>query len=133
LDASYKGKGNLLKAFRRHPLVLAALLAALFVRGLVPEGFMPAQGELVEFCTLHGPRVMLTDPLTGELLDAEEGRQSAPPCPWSLLLTTLATPTLPACHVITGAAPRPEVRPTQARSTRASLALPPVRAPPSRS
>jgi hypothetical protein len=113
--------------------VIAALLAALFVRGLVPEGFMPAQGELVEFCTLHGPRVMLTDPLTGELLDAEEGQQSAPPCPWSLLLTTLATPSLPAFHAVAGTAPRPEVQPTQAPSVRASLALPPARAPPSRS
>jgi hypothetical protein len=109
------------------------LLAALFVRGLVPEGFMPAKGEFVEFCTLHGPRVMLTDPLTGEILDAEEGQDSAPPCPWSLLLTTLATPTAPVFHVVTGAAPRPDVHPVHTPLARASLALPPARAPPPRS
>lgn len=110
--------------------MLATLLAALFVRGLVPEGFMPAQGELVEFCTLHGPRVMLTDPLTGELLEAEEGEQSAPPCPWSLLLTTLAAPSLPVFRAVIGAAPRPQAHSMEAPSGRASLALPPARASP---
>jgi hypothetical protein len=100
------------------------------VRALVPEGFMPAQGELIELCTIHGPRTVMTDPVTGELVDPDEV-QSAPPCPFSLLLSALALPPNQALHVGTAiAVAQPPLRhllPT----TRPSLALPPARAPPS--
>jgi hypothetical protein len=91
---------------------------------------MPAQGELIELCTIHGPRMVMTDPLTGELVDPDEA-QSAPPCPFSLLLSALALPPNPALHV--GAAIA-EVRPPLRDflvTARPSLALPPARAPPS--
>jgi hypothetical protein len=100
------------------------------VRALVPEGFMPAQGELIELCTIHGPRTVMTDPVTGELVDPDEV-QSAPPCPFSLLLSALALPPNQALHVGAATAvaqpPFRDLLPT----TRPSLALPPARAPPS--
>ncbi len=118
------------RPFRRHPLLFSALLAALFVRALVPDGFMPAKGELVEFCTLHGARMVLADPETGALLpDEQQAAQGT--CPWSLLLTTLATPTLSSpSHALEApdhALPSPGIT----RAGRASLVVPPARAPPS--
>lgn len=120
------------KPWRRQPLLLAILLAALFVRALVPAGFMPAQGELVELCTMHGARMVLTDPATGEILEqAGENANSDPACPWSLLLSTLAGPALdgageadpPATPFLPGRA--------YSLSIRSAISLPPVRAPPS--
>lgn len=119
-----------MKPFRRHPLVFTALLAALFVRALVPDGFMPAKGELVEFCTLHGARMVLADPDTGELLP-EEQQAAQGTCPWSLLLTTLAAPSpppgLPGLALTDAAAPSAAI----SRTGRPSLVVPPARAPPS--
>lgn len=119
-----------MRQFQRHPLIFTALLAALFVRALVPDGFMPAKGELVEFCTMHGARMVLADPDTGELLpDEQQAAQGT--CPWSLLLTTLAVPTPPpSLHGLAApdaAAPGPAI----SRAGRPSLSLPPARAPPS--
>lgn len=119
-----------MQAPRHHSsLLISTLLVALFVRALVPEGFMPAKGEMVELCTMHGPRMAMADPETGELIETEDG-QSAPPCPFSLILTALAAPSVPALHVAT-APPTARVTTHQHLPTgRASLALPPARAPP---
>jgi hypothetical protein len=120
------------RPFRRHPWLFTALLAALFVRALVPDGFMPAKGELVEFCTMHGVRMVLADPDTGELLP-EEQQAAQGTCPWSLLLTTLATPSSPrrlhGLAVADAAVPGVAV----SRTGRSSIVVPPARAPPSRS
>lgn len=114
---------------RCHRLILGALLAAFFVRALVPEGFMPSQGEMVELCTLHGPRMVLADPETGEILDAGE-EQSAPPCPWSLMLSALAAPSIPYPGLDSPPADALPAAPPSIPRERASLALPPARAPP---
>ena len=129
--ASIKGAETPLNGLKHHPLVLGALLVALFVRALVPEGFMPAQGEMVELCTMHGPRMALADPVTGELLESEDDEHAAPPCPFSLILTTLAMPSIPSIHLdaVAGTAPL-TTRPSMPTG-RASLALPQARAPPS--
>ncbi len=110
-------------------MLLAVLLAALFVRALVPDGFMPAKGELVELCTMHGPRMVAADPATGELLQVED-ETAQTTCPWSLLLTTLATPSYPpiAGSVDKGPAVAPESQ--VAAVARPSLVVPPARAPP---
>jgi hypothetical protein len=131
LYASIKGAEIPLNGLKHHPLILGALLVALFVRALVPEGFMPAQGEMVELCTMHGPRMAIADPVTGELLESEDEEHAAPPCPFSLILTTLATPSFPSLHVdpVTGTAP--PATPTSIQTGRASLTLPQARAPPS--
>ena len=117
------------KPRRHHPLLISALLVALFVRALVPEGFMPAKGEMVELCTMHGPRMAMADPETGELIETEDG-QSAPPCPFSLILTALAAPSVPALHFATPPPIALLATPERLPTGRASLALPPARAPP---
>lgn len=90
---------------------------------------MPSQGEMVELCTLHGPRMVLADPETGEILDAGE-EQSAPPCPWSLMLSALAAPSIPYLGLDAPPADAPLAICNLIPRNRASLALPPVRAPP---
>jgi hypothetical protein len=108
---------------------VSLLLAALCVRALVPQGFMPAQGELVELCTLHGTRTVMLDPLTGEFFEPDE-TQSAPPCPFSLLLTTLASPSIPTLHFGAVRPMAPAITAAPIPAARPSLALPPARAPP---
>jgi hypothetical protein len=131
LYASIKGAETPLNGLKHHPLVLAVLLVALFVRALVPEGFMPAQGEMVELCTMHGPRMALADPVTGELLESEDEEHTAPPCPFSLILTTLAMPSVPSIHLDAVAGTAPLTILPSIPTGRASLALPQARAPPS--
>jgi hypothetical protein len=118
-----------LKSSRHHQLITGALLAALFVRALVPEGFMPSQGEMVELCTLHGARMVMADPETGEILETGE-QQSAPPCPWSIMLSALAAPSVPYLGVDAAPADAPLAISPSIPRDRASLALPPARAPP---
>jgi hypothetical protein len=114
----------------RHPGVVAtALLVALFVRALVPAGFMPAQGELVELCSMHGPLMVRTDPLTGELLVAED-EELAPPCPFALILTALAASPASPPMLLQLVANLPTLHAQPGPAGRPSLALPPARAPP---
>lgn len=119
------------KPWLRQPLLNSILLLALFLRALVPDGFMPAKGELVELCTLHGPRTVLADPETGELLRDEgqdEGTTAA--CPWSLLLSPLAASSItsPTSALDKAPADVPEI--TLPPISRPSLIVPPARAPP---
>lgn len=118
-----------LKPVRRHTLLFTFLLAALFVRALVPDGFMPAKGELVELCTMHGPRMVIADPLTGELLQTEDGTTQAT-CPWSLLLSSLATPSWPPVIAGLSLTLAPTTTPDVHHATRSSIVVPPARAPP---
>lgn len=122
-----------MKPRRRQPLLFAVLLAALFVRALVPDGFMPAKGELVELCTMHGARMVLTDPATGEILGEadDEHAGSAPTCPWSLLLSVLAGPMLDVAGDAEPQAALSSPGPPPTLSIRSTIALPPARAPPS--
>jgi hypothetical protein len=118
-----------LRALRHTRTGIVLLIAALCVRALVPEGFMPARGHLVELCTEHGLQRMLVDPATGEVLGQEEDTAS-PTCPWSLMLPTLAPPAPPAAAMALFPG-----RETPSRSNLPVLvpdrpALPPVRAPP---
>lgn len=92
---------------------------------------MPARGELVEFCTLHGSRMVMVDPATGELLETD-GQDAASPCPWAMLLTALAAPTVPFIGVDAAVAAAPSSTSWPLPAGRSSLALPPARAPPSR-
>ena len=108
---------------------VALLLVALGLRALVPDGFMPAQGELMELCTEHGLQQMRVDPQTGEVL-GEQGDATANACPWSLLLTAIAPPALPpGTEVLVGnSAALPESR-LPPPATQQAL-VPPARAPP---
>ena len=118
-----------LKTLRQPHPAIVLLIAALCMRALVPEGFMPARGHLVELCTEHGLQRMLVDPASGEILDPEEDTAS-PPCPWSLMLPTLAPPVPAAVSPAWWVA-----RETPPRSILPALVsdrplLPPARAPP---
>lgn len=119
------------KPWLRQPLLNSILLLALFLRALVPDGFMPAKGELVELCTLHGPRTVLADPATGELLQDEDQDDGATAtCPWSLLLSPLAASsfTSPTGALDKAPAAVPEI--ALPPISRPSLIVPPARAPP---
>ena len=110
-------------------LLVALLLAALGLRALVPAGFMPAPGHLVELCTEHGLQRMLVDPQTGEVLGGEDNADSTT-CPWSLLLTTLAVPALPPGAQAPAAVRENSPRQAPPPSTSRGTPTPPVRAPP---
>jgi hypothetical protein len=110
-------------------LVLALLLVALGLRALVPEGFMPAPGHMVELCTEHGLQRMLVDPHSGEILGQEEDTAS-PTCPWSLMLTTLAPPMPPAAATVMFTGRETAPRSTPLRFVPDRPLLPPARAPP---
>lgn len=119
------------KLWQRQRLLNAVLLLALFLRSLVPDGFMPAKGELVELCTMHGPRMVLADPATGELLQAEDGDDaSTAACPWSLLLTSLAASSFPSPAGALDKAPAAAAEIALPPISRPSLIIPPARAPP---
>lgn len=119
------------KPWQRQPLLNAVLLLALFLRALVPDGFMPAKGELVELCTMHGPRMVLADPATGEVLQAEDENGAATAaCPWSLLLTTLAAPSAISPTGALDKAPAAVPQIALPPISRPSLIVPPARAPP---
>lgn len=108
---------------------MTLVLAALCVRALVPEGFMPAQGALIELCTEHGLQRMLVDAETGEILD-QQGDAGSPTCPWSLMLPTLAPPAPPATSLILLVGPDTPQRATFLRLAPDGPVLPPARAPP---
>jgi hypothetical protein len=102
---------------------------ALGLRALVPEGFMPAPGHLVELCTEHGLQRMLVDAQSGEILGSEDDA-AATTCPWSLLLTTLAVPILPpAAQALAATQEMPPRRALPPRTIRGAP-TPPARAPP---
>lgn len=105
------------------------LIAALCVRALVPEGFMPARGHLVELCTEHGLQQLLVDAATGEVLGEEDGG-GASACPWSLMLPTLAPPVPPAAAALVIQGPGIPLRSSPPRLAPNGPVLPPARAPP---
>lgn len=90
---------------------------------------MPANGELVELCTEHGLQRLLVDPGTGEILGAGEDT-ATPTCPWSVMLTTLAPPVLPAAAPPAFVAHESPPRSTLPRLVPDRPLLPPARAPP---
>lgn len=106
------------------------LIAALCVRALVPEGFMPARGQLVELCTEHGLQRLLVDAATGEVLGQEDEDTATRPCPWSLMLPTLAPPARPAGLAAMFASREIPPRPAPPRFAPERPFLPPARAPP---
>lgn len=76
------------------PQLLAFLALALLLRALVPAGFMPGHGTLLELCTLEGMRTVLVDPQTGELLDDDPPADS-PDCPWAAVFVAAVLPQWP--------------------------------------
>lgn len=104
------------------------LILALCLRTLVPEGYMPGQGKLLELCTLDGMRTVLVDPQTGELLDHDPDHD-APACPWAAVFASaVLSEWKHPSHVPCPASPVSLKRSPRLASL--ALLLPPVRAPP---
>ena len=118
-----------MNALRHTRTAIVLLIAALCVRALVPEGFMPARGHLVELCTEHGLQRMLVDPATGQVLGQEEDTASRT-CPWSLMLPTLAPPAPPAAAMVMFAGRETPPHSDLSLPVPAGPILPPARAPP---
>ncbi len=74
-----------LRALRQTPLA-AWLMLALLVRSVVPDGFMPGDGELVQLCTPQGVVELQWDEASGEWL-ASDSESSHAPCDWSMTPT----------------------------------------------
>lgn len=118
-----------MEAMRRvNPRLQLLLALALCLRALVPDGFMPGNGSLLELCTPEGMRTVLVDSQTGELLDADPDHDG-PACPWTAVF---ASAVLSEWTHVVGALPDAAPAHLARRSTRPSLTrtLPPARAPP---
>ena len=118
-----------MEAMRRaNPRLQLILALALCLRALVPDGFMPGHGSLLELCTPEGMRTVLVDSQTGELLDADPDHDG-PACPWTAVF---ASAVLSEWAHVLGAPPLSAPIHHARSSTWLSLirTLPPARAPP---
>lgn len=112
-----------------HRALLAALIVSVFLRALVPEGYMPGAGMLVELCASDGTRSVLLDPASGEVLDPGRGH-AEPECPWQWL-PGHALPPLHADPLSSLAAQgMPAVGLGHAAHSGSAARLPPARGPP---
>ncbi|AKS40587.1 hypothetical protein [Wenzhouxiangella marina] len=113
---------------RPRSLLTSLLVLSLCLRFLVPTGFMPGEGQLLELCTAGGLQTVRIDPQSGEILG--DDHESGPACPWTAVLGKLILPTtsVPSFAFFPQQAPaRNGDRGTESLSP---LGLPPARAPP---
>lgn len=115
-------------ASHRHRQLFTLLAVALFLRTLVPAGFMPGHGTLLELCTLDGVRTVLVNPQTGELLD-DDPHGDGPECPWSAVFAGAVLPQGP-CVPNTLFGETPACLTDSAGRFPPAYARPPARAPP---
>ncbi len=108
---------------------ITPLVVALLIRGLIPAGFMPGEGSLVELCTPSGVHTVLVDPASGEVLD-EQGEGAHAACSWALVIASEGLPSIPVSWAV-------PTEPSDSTSLRADTLsacftgyLPPVRGPP---
>lgn len=108
--------------------LMTLLLAAVVLRSLVADGYMPDDDGVVRLCTPEGMVAVVIDPESGEAIEVEETRSAE--CPWAYaffpgaLSSTL--PSLPWRHAVSLAPSEPARRPL----AHVPVGLPPVRAPP---
>jgi hypothetical protein len=109
-------------------LLTILLLAAVLVRSLVAEGFMPGEDGAVTLCTPEGMVTVVIDPETGEPVEVEASL--AGECPWAHAFFPLALlsygPSLPTRYP----AVRSAAAPIECPPDHAVAGLPRVRAPP---
>ncbi|WP_376696464.1 hypothetical protein [Wenzhouxiangella sp. EGI_FJ10305] len=114
--------------FHHRTWLTALLLAAVLLRSLVADGYMPDEDGVVRLCTPEGMVAVVIDPDTGEAVEVEESLSAE--CPWAYaffpggLLSAL--PSLPARYAVTLSAADPARTPELLDP----VGLPPARAPP---
>ena len=120
---------SLVTAASRSKLLLGLLLAAMFVRSLIPAGYMPAfssQGTPVVLCTAQGAMVVSLD-ANGQPVETHAQVE----CPFAFALGMAAAPTAAG----TMQPPAPAVEAVAAACSPAVAAAPPssfcARGPPS--
>ncbi|MDZ7789533.1 MAG: hypothetical protein U5L08_03390 [Xanthomonadales bacterium] len=73
------------------------LLAAIVIRSLLADGYMPDEGGSVRLCTPEGMVTVVIDPETGEPVEVDETNSAE--CPWaSVLFPAALLAQLPAVH-----------------------------------
>lgn len=115
----------------RYPRITVLLIGALFLRALVPAGFMPDSDSLVKVCSAGGGglQTIWIDPATGAWVDVEHDTIDSA-CSWAIAPLDDALPPLPD-HPFAGLAPGySSTALTQRRTNPPGGLLPPVRAPP---
>jgi hypothetical protein len=104
------------------------ILAAVLLRSLVAEGFMPGEDGAVTLCTPEGMVTVVIDPETGEPVEVEASL--AVECPWAHAFFPGALlpcgPSLPTRYPAVGST----VAPIECPPDHAVTGLPRVRAPP---
>jgi len=85
-----------LQRYPRTSLIL--LLAAIVIRSLLADGYMPDEGGGVRLCTPEGMVTVVIDPATGEAVEVDETNSAE--CPWASVLFPVALLTeLTTVHV----------------------------------
>lgn len=107
---------------------MTLLLAAVLLRSLVADGYMPDEKGAVRLCTPEGMIAVVVDPDTGEAVQLEESLFAE--CPWAYAFLPgallPASSWQPARHALT----LPHSGPGGNPRAPALVALPPARAPP---
>lgn len=120
---------KMLKQAHRRAMLRWLLTVALLVQALIPDGFMPGNGDWVELCTAHGTIKVAVDWPSGGADDpADEFHAQA--CPWSAYLCGLDVSVFRSELVPPTPAHRPALVGRTPAHQRLATALPPPRGPP---
>lgn len=107
---------------------MTLLLAAVLLRSLVADGYMPDSDGVIRLCTPEGMVAVVIDPDTGEALEVEESFPAE--CPWAYAFFPAAMPPAQASPAVWHAPAFKLPEPTATAPAPAAVGLPPVRAPP---
>ncbi|MFW5926834.1 MAG: hypothetical protein ACOCSR_02180 [Wenzhouxiangella sp.] len=109
-------------------LLIPLLVAAVMLRAMVVDGYMPDEDGAIKLCTPDGMRTVVLDPASGEPVETEE--EGSAECPWaSIFLSPAVFVTVALLPVFATASGSPESLPL-IRGSHGPPGLPPVRGPP---
>lgn len=114
---------------QRERICLVTLLAAaVFLRALLADGYMPDQDGGIRLCTPDGMVTVVIDPTTGEAVEVDESLSAE--CPWAYAFFPAAMPPGPPGLAVPYEPVSPPERFAAGRPAGQSVSLPPARAPP---
>lgn len=110
------------------PLLITLLLAALALRAMLADGYMPDGSGVIRLCTPEGMVSVVFDAESGEVVEVDEPGDTE--CPWASAF--FAAIVLPAPGLLPLAPSQAPLRPAMVGKAliRAPPGLPPARAPP---